>query len=157
MYAAIRRRTLAPFIGFLLLAAGDVAARAREILAGPIAAEVVRTVDGDTLEVRAKVWLRQEITVAVRIRGIDAPEMRARCPREKEMAEAATAALAAAVEGHDVRLVRIEDDKYGGRVLADVVMDSGASLAEAMLASGLVRAYQGGTREAWCGVASAGG
>jgi endonuclease YncB( thermonuclease family) len=116
------------------------------MLAGPVAAEVVRTVDGDTLDVRAKVWLRQEITVAVRIRGIDAPERRARCPREKEMAEAATAALAAAVDGHALRLARIEDDKYGGRVLADV-----------MLASGLVRPYQGGTREMWCGVAGAGG
>ena len=139
----------------LLLGWGVPEARASEVLAGPVAAEVVRTVDGDTLDVRAKIWLRQEIAVAVRIRGIDAPELRARCPHEKEMAEAATAMLAAAVDGRPVRLARIEDDKYGGRVLADVITDTGLSVADVMLASGLVRAYQGGAREAWCGVASA--
>jgi micrococcal nuclease len=143
-----------------LLAAAGVWARtalARDILAGPVAARVLRAVDGDTLQVRATVWLHVEIEVAVRIRGIDAPELHARCAAEREMALAATARLTEAVETGIIELSNIEDDKYGGRIVADVTTDDGASIAELMLASGLARSYDGGGRGAWCGVISSGG
>src|SRR5262245_62165511 len=70
-------------------------ALARERIAGPLSAEVMRAVDGDTLEVKVQIWLGQELTTDVRIKGIDAPEMKGRCPREKEMAHAAADRLAA--------------------------------------------------------------
>ncbi len=136
----------------LLLAGGQ--ALAREAIAGPVMAEVVRVIDGDTIEFRAHVWLGLDVTANVRIRGIDAPEVRGRCAREKEMAAAASARLAALVAG-DVTLRNISDDKYAGRVLADVSA-GGVDLAAAMIDSGLARPYDGGARGAWCDVARLG-
>lgn len=128
-----------------------------EVIAGPVAADVIRVIDGDTLALRAKVWIGIEVTVNARIRGIDAPELRGRCDREKAMAAAARMHLAGVVGAGPVRLRRIENDKYAGRILADIVTDDGTDLREAMLRSGLARPYDGDGRDPWCGVASLGG
>jgi micrococcal nuclease len=130
---------------------------AAEIIAGPVAADVIRVIDGDTLALRARIWIGLDVTVSARIRGIDTPELNGQCDREKTMAAAARDRLAGVVAGGKVRLRRIENDKYAGRVLADIVTDDGADLREAMLASGLARPYDGGGRDPWCGVASLGG
>jgi micrococcal nuclease len=118
---------------------------------------VIRVVDGDTIEVRAKIWLGLELTVSARIRGIDAPELRGKCRQESMMAAAATDRLVEVTSGTGVRLTKIEEDKYAGRVVADVTTSDGTEVAAVMLASGLVRAYDGGARGAWCGLASLGG
>ena len=128
-----------------------------EVISGPVSAEVIRVIDGDTLALRARIWLGQDITVNARIRGIDAPEINGKCDREKHMAEAARLRLVTATGAGKVRLIRIENDKYAGRVLADIVTDEGTNLGAAMLESGLVRPYDGGGRDPWCGVASLGG
>jgi endonuclease YncB( thermonuclease family) len=52
---------------------------AGDLLEGPVTATVERVVDGDTLAVRAKIWIGHEIDVLVRLRGIDAPELRGDC------------------------------------------------------------------------------
>jgi endonuclease YncB( thermonuclease family) len=145
----------------ILLAAGLVVpatgeARA-ETLSGPIAADVIRVIDGDTLALRARIWIGQDIVVNARIRGIDAPELHGKCPQEKALAEAARDRLAAVTATGRVRLTRIEHDKYAGRVLADVITDDGIDLGTAMIESGLARAYDGGGRMPWCGIASLGG
>jgi endonuclease YncB( thermonuclease family) len=54
--------------------------------AGPFQAELVRVIDGDTFEARVRIWFGQEITTLVRIRGIDAPELKARCGSEASKA-----------------------------------------------------------------------
>lgn len=137
-----------------IAAAGRASA---EILHGPVAADVIRVVDGDTLALRARIWLGQDIVVSARIRGIDAPERNGKCDREKALAEAARLRLESMTALGRVRLMRIEHDKYAGRVLADIVTDDGVDLRAAMLESGLVRPYDGGSRDPWCGVASLGG
>lgn len=73
------------------------------------------------------------------------------------MAAAATDRLVEVASGTEVRLTNIEEDKYSGRVVADVTTSEGTELGAVMLASGLVRPYDGGTRGAWCGLASLGG
>lgn len=138
-----------------LLGSGGTAAA--EEISGPVAADVIRVIDGDTLAVRARIWIGLDLVVSARIRGIDAPELRGKCDREKALAEAARAHLATVVAGGRLRLRRIENDKYAGRVLADIVTDDGTDLREAMLESGLARPYEGGGRDPWCGVASLGG
>src|SRR5882757_1213192 len=60
-----------------------------EGLEGPVKAIVQRVVDGDTIEVRAFIWLGQSVLIRVRIDGVDAPELEARCPAERERALAA--------------------------------------------------------------------
>jgi len=124
-------------------------AMAGEFLEGPVAAMVERVVDGDTLAVRAKVWLGQEIVVLVRLRGIDAPELRGDCADEIARAGSAAAALASYIGAGPVTLRRIEGDKYFGRVVADVTAPVG-DLGALLVNRGLVRPYQGGARAPWC-------
>ena len=50
---------------------------------------MIRVRDGDTLVVAARIWVGQEIVIDARINGIDAPELRARCPRERALAQRA--------------------------------------------------------------------
>jgi endonuclease YncB( thermonuclease family) len=65
---------------------------------------VVRVIDGDTFEDSAAIWLDQQISIRVRIAGIDAPELRARCDAERRCAEAARDYHARRLEGADVML-----------------------------------------------------
>jgi len=120
---------------------------------GPVPAQVVRVVDGDTLMVRARIWVGQEVETLVRVTGIDAPETgtRAKCPGEREKAEQATAMMAELVAGGNVRLFNVQPDKYGGRVLARVENAQGQDVAKSLLERGLVRPYGGATRAPWCG------
>ena len=137
---------------------GGLAAVAAERLAGPVAAEVLRVIDGDSIEVRARLWLDLDLTVQVRIRGIDAPEtgFRAKCPSEMTTGAAAKQRLGELAVGQ-VLLANITPDKYGGRVDADVTNGAGTDLKTAMLASGLARAYDGQKRSDWCELARLGG
>jgi endonuclease YncB( thermonuclease family) len=113
-------------------------------------AELVRVLDGDTFEARVHVWPGIDITTKVRLRGIDAPELRARCPDERIKAEAARNALAAMLKDGDIMVLRVGLDKYGGRVLADAAARSAPDVSAAMLATGLARPYAGGKRQSWC-------
>jgi len=120
-----------------------------ESLAGPVSALVERVVDGDTIEVKARIWLGQSLTIRVRIDGVDAPELEARCGEERRMALAARDYLARRILGAEVTLSRVVYDKYGGRVRA-AVADSQGDIAKALLAEGLARPYGGERRQPWC-------
>jgi endonuclease YncB( thermonuclease family) len=111
---------------------------------------VVRTIDGDTFEARVHLPPDLDLTTRIRLRGIDAPELKASCPQELEMAEAATAALRALLGEGDVRIFNIGPDKYAGRVVADVITRRSGNVSAAMIATGLARSYGGGHRGGWC-------
>ena len=111
--------------------------------------EVLRIFDGDTFEARVNLWPGLDTTTRVRLRGIDTPEMKARCGEERAKAEAARDALRAILD-HDVGISRVTFDKYGGRVDADVSTAATSDVGAAMLGSGLARRYSGGRRESWC-------
>jgi endonuclease YncB( thermonuclease family) len=138
----------------LPLAAAASAASADDVLSGPVEADVLRVIDGDTLAVRAKIWLGQTVEIDVRLAGIDAPELHGACDRERAAAARAKEALAALAEGREVRLTHIRRDKFGGRVIANVGGDEAADFSAAQLAGHFARAYNGGRREAWCDVAT---
>ena len=144
----------AAFPGLVVACLAAVVPARAEVLPGPVAADVIRVIDGDTLALRARIWIGIDIVVNARIRGIDAPELRGRCGAEKALAEDALARLEALAGGKSVRLRRVENDKYAGRVLADIVTDDGIDLGAAMLESGLARPYDGSARAPWCDVAS---
>jgi micrococcal nuclease len=137
----------------LATAAGS---RAAERVVGPVRAEVVRVIDGDTIEARAHLWIGLSLVSRIRIRGIDTPEMRGSCPEEKALAAAARDLLAA-LAGDTIEISNIENDKYGGRVIADAASVDGSDLGSAMMTRGLARPYDGGSRADWCPVASIGG
>ena len=113
-------------------------------------AQVLRVIDGDTFEARVRVWQGLDITTKVRLRGIDAPELSARCADERVKAEAARAALEALLAEGAVGISRIGLDKYGGRVVADASTRRTADVSAALLNAGVARSYTGGRRESWC-------
>ena len=138
-------------IVILVLLSGLIPVHAAERLAGPVEAEVVRIVDGDTLVARARIWLGQTVETHVRLAGVDAPELRGKCAVEKVRALAAREALARLVGDGPVTLSGIESDKFGGRVLARVATGAHGDIATALVEGGFVRAYAGGARSGWCG------
>jgi endonuclease YncB( thermonuclease family) len=113
-------------------------------------AQVVRVLDGDTFEARVSVWPGIDITTKVRLRGIDAPELRAHCPEERTRAQLARDALVALLAEGAVGISRVTPDKYGGRVVADAATRKTQDISAALLHAGLVRRYAGGRREGWC-------
>jgi endonuclease YncB( thermonuclease family) len=158
----------------LLLAAGFAAGLAAGALVRPVAAgraaapvaagpatspylraghpaQVLRVLDGDTFEARVRIWPGMDVTTRVRVRGIDAPEMHARCADERGKAMAARDALADLLQQGAVAVAGVTQDKYGGRVDADVSTGATRAVSDALLSRGYVRRYAGGRRAGWCG------
>jgi endonuclease YncB( thermonuclease family) len=121
------------------------------VLRGVQPAQVLRVVDGDTFEARVRIWPGMDVTTLVRLRGVDAPELRARCAEERSKALAARDALARLLQEGAVEVARVAQDKYGGRVDADVSTAQTPDVAQALIAAGVARRYDGGKRGTWCG------
>ncbi len=114
-------------------------------------AEVLRVIDGDTFEARLRIWPGMDVTTKIRLRGIDAAELRARCDDERIKAEAARAALTCILAEGTIGVSYVGQDKFGGRVDADVSTARTPDVSAAMLGGGYARAYSRGRRESWCG------
>jgi len=112
--------------------------------------DVLWTVDGDTFEARVHLEPGLDLNTRVRLRGIDAPELKASCPEELQMAEAASAALRGLLGEGGVTIFNIGPDKYSGRVVADVATKKTGNVSAALLAAGHARSYNGGHRSGWC-------
>ncbi|MGT2440678.1 thermonuclease family protein [Bradyrhizobium betae] len=111
--------------------------------------DVVRTIDGDTFLARVHQRDGRDLIARVRLRGIDAPEMKASCQDELDKAEAASDALRNLLGQGGITITNLGQDKYG-RVLADVATRRTANVSAALLAGGHVRSYNGGHRDGWC-------
>ncbi|HEV7434899.1 MAG TPA: thermonuclease family protein [Pseudorhizobium sp.] len=134
-------------LALLLISAAAAQAATRDEIAGPVEAEILRVIDGDTLLVEARPWPQQKVEVYVRIRGIDTPEMKSSCQSDRDAAEAARQALERlAASSSTVKLSRISGDKYFGRVVADVTLAGGEQPAEYLLLAGLAVSYDGGRK-----------
>jgi endonuclease YncB( thermonuclease family) len=123
-------------------------------LRGGHPAELLRVIDGDTFEARVRIWPGMDVTTRVRLRGIDAPEMHARCDVEREKALAARDGLSRILSEGSIGVTRVGQDKYGGRVDADVSTARTPDVSAAMFERGLARRYDGGRRENWCSSSS---
>ena len=116
-------------------------------------AQIVRVNDGDTVVIAAP-FLPQPLKpeLAVRIYGVDTPEkgFRAQCPSEDARGKAATEFTKNAVAKSTKRQVTLYGwDKFGGRVLGDIVLD-GQSLRTALIQNGFAREYYGEAKQSWC-------
>ena len=140
------RTLLALFVPAVALVAGQAGA-------ADYAWPVVRVVDGDTVAVDASADLPSELAdLRVRLRGVDTPERggRAKCDHERDAGQAATAFTTRAVAAASTIVVRDPEwGKWGGRVVADLVLDN-RSLSDSLIAAGRGRAYDGGRRGSWC-------
>jgi len=114
-------------------------------------AEVLRVIDGDTFEARVRVWPGLDVDTKVRLRGIDAAELHARCPDELAKAQAAREALQSLLASGGVTVSHVGVDKYGGRVDASIATRDTADVSAAMLSGNFARAYDGERRGSSCG------
>ena len=122
----------------------------RDPIPGPVPALVVDVIDGDTVLVRARIWLGQEVETPVRLDGVDTPELRGKCQAARRLAREARAFVQARVGGRQVILRDIQYGKYAGRVVARIQTPDGDDLADALIAAGLGHAYDGAARAPWC-------
>lgn len=111
--------------------------------------------DGDTFTAQVPVWPSMTVETAVRVEGVDTPELNGKCPAEIAGAEAAKARLAGLLSGAArIELRDVRADKFGGRVAARVIAvapdGTARDVAEVLVAEGLGRAYDGGKRAGWC-------
>jgi endonuclease YncB( thermonuclease family) len=116
-------------------------------------AKIVRVNDGDTVVIAAPFLpapLKPEL--AIRIFGVDTPEkgFRAQCPQEDQRGQAATAFTKNAVASTQQHQVVLYGwDKFGGRVLGDMILN-GQSLRAALIQNGFAREYYGEAKQSWC-------
>ena len=116
-------------------------------------AVITRVIDGDTVAFQANFLpdpLKKELSI--RVFGVDTPEKghRALCPSEASRGEAATAFTKAQINASTKRQVILMDwDKYGGRVLGDILLD-GKSLRQMLIQNGYAREYYGEAKQSWC-------
>lgn len=114
---------------------------------------ITRIVDGDTIGIEAKFLpppLKSELSV--RVYGVDTPEKghRAKCPSEAARGAQATEFTNRVIANSKKRQVfLIGWDKYGGRVLGDIILD-GNSLRHMLIANGFAREYYGDAKTSWC-------
>ena len=114
---------------------------------------LTRVIDGDTVAFQAN-WLPEPLKkeLSIRVFGVDTPEksFRAKCPSEAARGEAATAFTKQTINASTKRQIIMMDwDKYGGRVLGDVLLD-GKSLRQQLIANGFAREYYGEAKTSWC-------
>lgn len=122
---------------------------------GNVVVKWVRTYDGDTSTFNLPSWppiIGKKISV--RILGIDTPEIRGKCSKEKILAVKARDVVRAILddakrEGKTIELRNMRRGKYF-RILANVYVEE-MSIAKFLIYQGLARVYDGGKRKGWCG------
>jgi len=116
-------------------------------------AVITRVIDGDTVAFQAPFLpapLKPELSI--RVFGVDTPEkgFRAQCESENARGQAATAFTKAAIAQATKRQIVLMDwDKYGGRVLGDILLND-QSLRQMLIANGYAREYYGEAKTSWC-------
>lgn len=114
-------------------------------------AKYVNNYDGDTITVDLPgVHPLFGYNITVRINGIDTPERKGKCAKEKALAMKAKSIVSETLaNAKDIKLVDVGRDKYF-RINATVIAD-GVDIGALLLKSGLAVPYDGGTKtKNWC-------
>jgi len=113
--------------------------------------EVTSIYDGDTFRVNLKGYPELiGYRIGIRINGIDTPEMRGQCPKEKALAREAKEFTVHQLRS--AKIIELRDMKRGKyfRIVADVFVD-GKNLAQMLVDNNLAVAYDGGHKaKEWC-------
>jgi endonuclease YncB( thermonuclease family) len=114
---------------------------------------ITRVIDGDTVAFKADFLpdpLKKELSI--RVYGVDTPEKghRAKCDKENQMGQEATKFTFNLIKNaKNTRVVLVDWDKYGGRVLGDILIDD-RSLRNLLIEKGYARPYFGEAKQSWC-------
>ena len=139
----------AALLSLLVFASAEASPR-QEVVRGPLTGDVLQVLDGDTFNVNLHVWIGQNIETSVRIDGIDAPEMKGKCTKERNMAESARQEVLKLLSNGQVKIYDIRLEKYAGRVLAKAETSDGVNIGQYLIKKGLAREYHGEKRQPWC-------
>lgn len=140
-------------LSFLMLSTSVSLAQKMPKNSATYPAEIVRVSDGDTIVIKAPYLpapLKPEL--AVRIFGVDTPEKghRAQCPEENQKALLASKYTKDKIEsGKHIQVTLYAWDKFGGRVLGDIIVD-GKSIRHGLIENGHAREYYGDAKQTWC-------
>lgn len=119
-------------------------------LATPVTVKYI--VDGDTFI--GDVLLADGIevmSVSVRLRNVDTPEIHGACESEIRRAEYAKQRLGELIPvGSTVEIDNIKNDKYAGRIDASVYDSANRDVGRVLINEKVGRPYSGGKRQSWC-------
>ena len=116
-----------------------------------VPARVGHILDGDTFSAAVSLDADTTVSVRVRLRNVDTPEMNGDCEYERSRAIAARDRLSEIIPvGSMVELSNVKDDKYLGRIDANVKNANGADVGEILIREKFGRKYNGGRRKPWC-------
>ena len=140
------------FLTFFASAVSVMHLQGASALPGPVPADVITVIDGDTIAVRAHIWPGQYVETRVRLAGVDTPETRrAECEAERQFAHTATQFTRAWLEDHhNIQLRNIQLGSFAGRVIAELENQQGVSLNAELLSQNLAVEY--GQDGNWCSI-----
>ncbi len=116
--------------------------------------KVLRVIDGDTIEFEAK-FLPEPLDKKLRLRivNVDTPEKGslAKCTKEQDKSLRAKEFVQDKIDSSNIIMVEIiKWDKYGGRVLGDLIID-GKRLSELLIENDYAVNYYGKKKvKDWC-------
>ncbi len=112
--------------------------------------KVISVYDGDTF--RVNIDSLPPIVgknIAIRVNGVDTPEIRGKCQYEKNLAlKARDFVRGKLANAKEIKLTNLQRGKYF-RVVANVLVD-GVSLEQELLDNELAYEYSGGKKLSWC-------
>ena len=104
-------------------------------------AELIRVIDGDTIEANVDLGFYTWKRVTIRLHGIDTPETRTKDLEEKKKGIAAKERLQDLLSDNKFLLVSQGLDKYG-RCLGDVIISTGENANLILLYEGHAKEYK---------------
>ena len=109
-------------------------------------------VDGDTFV--GDVLLKDGTSVKsvnIRLRNVDTPEIHGQCDSEIALANRAKQRLSELIPiGSTAEIKNVKNDKYAGRIDANVFDSRGRDIGSVLVREKMGRAYSGGKRLSWC-------
>jgi endonuclease YncB( thermonuclease family) len=119
-------------------------------LATPV--RVAHVIDGDTFVGDIILADKTEVmSVKVRLRNVDTPELHGNCESEIKRAKYAKQRLEELIpSGSVIEIKNITNDKYAGRIDANVYDSANRDIGLVLVKEKVGRAYSGGKRKSWC-------
>jgi len=111
----------------------------------------IKVLDGDTLKAKWTVPYPTLETIYLRMSGIDTPELfHPKCQKEKDLAIRAKSELETILAGK-FHFDILGWDKYGGRILVNLLSETKESVNDILVSKGLAVYYHGEKKQKdWC-------
>jgi micrococcal nuclease len=116
-----------------------------------IYARIEEIYDGDTVKIIV-LFGGIPVKLSLRILGIDAPEIKngeGRLPEENKAAVKVRDYMRSLFPKNIAKICIRDWDKYGGRVLGELFLETGENVAEILIHQGWARPYRGEKKKPW--------